>query len=295
MTATPSGAVVLGVSGDTDQLGSLRFAVGEADRLHVPVRLVHAVHQVIPPPPPGVLISYEALDRVADEILTQATEQCHRIGNQVVVETLARHENPVQLLVAASEHASMVVLQHRQLAHVERIFTGSTSLGVAARAHCPVVSVPAGWSPTQWGRVTVGVDDAGGPERVLAAAFVEAATREASLLVLHAWRLERPYADLLPTGSHRAEWEEGARKHLEDSLAPWRARHPHVELHVQVLHQWSAEALLEASATSDLLVLGRHSHRRSALVPVVGSLARTLVLRSSCPVEIVPEISALPV
>jgi nucleotide-binding universal stress UspA family protein len=288
MTAKAPGPVAVGVTGVGENSAALRFAAEEARRLSVPMLLVHAAHQVLPPKPPdAVLVTYQNLEEVAEAILKDVSEECLEIAEEVPIETAARYERPVDALVGVSEDAAMLVLQHRSTGSLRRIVTGSTSVALIARSHCPVVSVPEGWSPGRWGRVTVGVDEEGGPAHVLGMAFAEATAREESVTVLHGWRLDRPYADLVGRSVPSA-WERAAREQLEDAVAPWRSSYPEVvEVDIKILHQWVADALVEESGTSDLLVLGRRSTRSP--VHVLGSLARTLVGRSRCPVEVVPE------
>lgn len=281
------GPVVVGVTADGDNTGALVFAAGEARRLRVQVRLVHAAHEVMPPSSQSVLVGYQDLDEVFEVVLSGARHVFAQVAPDVMLETVARLGRPVDVLVAQSEQASMLVLEHRAMSRLGRIFTGSTSAGVALRAHCPVVSVPTGWSPERRGRVTVGVDEHGGPAHVLEAAFSEAAARGASLTVVHAWRLDRPYAGLVTAGDDRPEWLAAARQHLQEAVAPWQARSPGVPVEIEVRHAWSAEALVDASTTSDLLVLGRHGSRAPRFA--LGSLARTLIAHSQCPVAVVPE------
>lgn len=160
------GPVVVGITADGDNTGALVFAAGEARRLGVQVRLVHAAHQVMPPSPESVLVSFQSLEEVAELILSGARHAFAVPAPDVLLETVAQVGRPVDVLVALSEQASMLVLQHRSMSRLGRIFTGSTSVGVALRAHCPVVSVPTAWSPERRGRVTVGVDEHGGPAHV---------------------------------------------------------------------------------------------------------------------------------
>lgn len=281
------GPVVVGIAADGDNTGAFVFAAGEARRLGVPVRLVHAAYQVMPPHPEGVLVGYQSLEEVAEVILSGARHAFAEVAPDVQLETVARVGRPVDVLVTLSEQASMLVLQHRSMSRLGRIFTGSTSVGAAFRAHCPVVSVPTAWLSGRRGRVTVGVDEHGGPAHVLEVAFSEAAAHDASLTVVHAWRLDRPYADLVTAGDDRPEWLAAARQHLQEAVAPWQARFPDVPVEIEVRHAWSAEALVDASTTSDLLVLGRRGTRAPRFA--LGSLARTLIADSRCPVAVVPE------
>ena len=280
------GPVVVGIAADGDNAGALALAADEARRLGVQVRLVHAAHQVMPPPPGNLLLTYQSLEEVAEVILSGARHAFAEVAPDVLLETVARLGRPVDVLVAASEQASMVVLQHRSTSRLGRIFTGSTSVGVALRAHCPVVSVPSAWSPEPRGRVAVGVDEHGGPAHVLEVALAEAAARGASLAVVHAWQLDRPYADLATDRDAHCTWLAAARQHLQETVAPWHARAPGVPIEIEVAPAWPADALVEASETSDLLVLGRRGSRAPEFA--LGSLARTLIAHSRCPVAVVP-------
>lgn len=283
----PPGPVVVGVSVSGENEGALRYAAQEARRLGVAVRLVHAAYQVMPPPDGTVLVTYQSLDEVAEKVLSEVRHELAEIAADVTVETVARLGRPVDVLLQESETASVVVLQHHAVSRVRRIFTGSVSVGVTFRAHCPVVSVPDAWAPQEHGRVVVGLDEQGGPEHALAVAFAEAAARRASLTILHAWRLDRPYADLVVADDEWMDWIPAARQHLEHAAARWRVDRPEVPVSVEVHHEWPAEALVEASRSSDLLVLGRHAGRAPSFV--AGSLARTMVGASLCPVLVVPE------
>ncbi len=280
----PTGPVTVGVI-DADVAPALRLAGEEARRRGTSVTLLYAVHQVMPAPPESLLLDYQNLEQAASTVLANAAALFRDMVPEVPVETVVERTRPVAALVAASERSSLVVLQRRSRSRLGRIFTGSTMLGVVTHAHCPVVSVPDGWS-AQTKRVAVGADETGGPAYVLAQAFEEAALHGAGLTVLHAWRLDRPYADLVSTAGAPSGWEERARKHVEEALEPFRVRYQSVAVDVQIRHQWSAEALLELTEASGLLVLGRHSSHRHLVV--LGSLARTLVLEAGCPVQIVP-------
>lgn len=104
--------VVVGVTGPRDNDAALRFAADEARRLGVGVSIVHAVHGRRP--------------------VDEALEMFRSRYGDVEATALVRHGHPVKVLTELSSSARMVVLQHRELSSLHRIFTGSTLMGVAA-------------------------------------------------------------------------------------------------------------------------------------------------------------------
>jgi nucleotide-binding universal stress UspA family protein len=279
--------VVVGVTGPGENSSALTFAADQAHRLDADVCLVHAMHELRPPPAANPLLSYDvSWDEVGNRIVDDAAEELKALDSDLTTRTLARHGDPVHVLSELSETASMVVLQHRDLSAVHRVFTGSTVAGVAAHAQCPVTSVPAGWRPSQSpGRVTVGVHEDGLPARVVAEAFAQAAARQWSLCVAHAWRLDPVYDDIVI--ARDGAWRARAEAAIRSSLEELRQQYPDVPVDVEVRHQWPADALVELSAAANLLVVGRH-HPHVATPRRLGSIARALLRTAACPVTVVP-------
>jgi nucleotide-binding universal stress UspA family protein len=280
-------SVIVGVTGPGENVGALRYAGDHAKRLGADVCIVHAVHELRPPPAANPLLSYEvAWDEVGNRIVAEVSEEFLSLHEDIDVSTVARHGDPVKVLTELSSDASLVVLQHRDLSSLHRIFTGSTVAGVAAHAHCPVTSVPAGWSPSvPQGRVTVGVHEDGLPPGVLALAFVEASARRCPLRVVHAWKLDPVYDDFI--SAREMAWRTEAEATVRSALEEMRHNHPDVPVEVEVRHQWPADALVELSLTSDLLVVGRHRHHLPG-PRRIGSIARAVLRTASCPVTVVP-------
>ena len=280
-------SVIVGVTGPGENLAALRFAADQAHRLGTDVLVVHAMHELRPPPAANPLLSYEVpWEEVGNRIVAAVTDELRSLREDVEVSSVARHGDPVKVLTELSGTARSVVLQHRDLSPLHRIFTGSTVAGVAAHAHCPVTSVPVGWSPSDSpGRVTVGVHENGLPRGVLALAFAEASARQCPLRVVHAWKLDPVYDDII--SAREDSWRSEAEATIRSTLEEMRHGHPDVPVEVEVRHQWPADALVELTDTSDILVVGRHSHH--LLGPRrVGSIARALLRTAKCPVTVVP-------
>jgi nucleotide-binding universal stress UspA family protein len=280
--------ILVGVTGPGENTAALRFAAEEAARLGATVCIVHAVHDVIPPPAANPLISYQVpWNEVGNRVVSEAVEEFRALHTGTLEATsVARHGHPVGVFTELSSGASLVVLQHRDLSALHRVFTGSTVAGVAAHAHCPVMSIPPAWTPAHSpGRVTVGVHENGLPASVLAEALAQAALRGWALRVEHAWKLDPAYDDIIMARDH--EWRDQAETALRTTLERLTHEHPDVPVEVEVRHQWPADALVELSATSNLLIVGRHSHH--ALAPRrIGSVARALLRTAECPLMVVP-------
>jgi nucleotide-binding universal stress UspA family protein len=284
----PEHAIVVGVPVEHGE-AALTFAIEEAQRSGSPVHVVHVLQIPAGEPYAGV---FESAKESARAVLQAAHDRALELaaGGVPVTSELADTGSVVGELVHRSTTARMLVVEHRDLGRVRRLFTGSRSSGVAARSHSAVVTVPAGWRPrkTRTPVVTAAVQHPGEADDVLRAAFEEARERGADLTVLHAWWLANGYDHVVVD---EALLEERA-KEFQEGLAPMfdrlTARYPMVRATVQVQHAPPVEAVLAAAAASDLLVIGRRHH----LLPVrshLGPVSRAVIGRSPVPVLMTPE------
>jgi len=287
---TPRNAVVVGISADGYE-SALEFAVAEAKRTTRPLHLVHVLQLPAGEAYAGV---YGGALETANATLSAALETAERliglevpvsgevIDNGWTVDNLARR--------TANDH--LVVLQHRALSRVHRLFTGSIVQGVAGRSHVPVVSVPEGWSARAHtpAVVTAAVQNPVEAPALLRIAFEEARSRGAKLVVLHAWWLASGYDVVVVDNTFRAEWTERTHEEIEPVLKPLRAEFPEVDVTVEVRHAPPLQAVLDAAEVSDLLVLGRRHH----LLPLgshLGPVARGALAHATSPVMITPELA----
>lgn len=288
MSEQADAPIVVGVTGRGENTAALRYAAQLAEQDKRRIVLAHATHHTLPPPAASALVASDPIEDVGRRLLAQVVDEAKSLGIDEP-EAVSRPDAAMHLLTELSRTASMVIIQHRRLSEVRRVFTGSTSAGVAAHAHCPVTSVPEGWRPeSPFGKVTVGVDEYGGPSGVLRLGFESAAALGASVTVLHAWRMETTYDDLIVKRVGVEPWREHVLEHLSTAVKAASAEHPDVKVDVQTEYKWAADALQEASSHSDLLILGRHS-RPTALSLALGSLSRALIRHAHCPVLVMPE------
>jgi nucleotide-binding universal stress UspA family protein len=277
--------IVVGVTGAGENDDALRYAADVAASTGRTVTLVHVSSPVLPPVPTSTRLPREAWDERGADVVEAVRADFVRIaGDAVPVHVAVEVGEPGWVLGERSADASLVVLQHRGLNNLARIFTGSTVATAAGQAQCPVVSVPAGRTPRENGLLVVGVLEDGGPREVVEAAAHEADRRHAGLRLLHAWRLAPDYDDLLVNDE---KWVALLQRSVRTQAGELAVKYPEVPMDVEVRHHWPADALVAASKEADLLVIGRHQGRR-LVPPRLGGTGRAVVQHAECPVMIVP-------
>jgi len=288
MDSAERGAIIVGVTGPGRETAALKFAAECARRDGAEVLLVHAFRLSHQPPPPSVLMSSDDAWDVAHWITKQVGEEFEEMTKgSVRFRTVARAGSPARVLVDLSAGARMLVVQHRASHILGHLFVGSTLHGAAAHAHCPVISVRTGWTPPEApGEVVVGVHEAGGPREALEAGFAWAEATGAGVRVVHAWRLDAAYDDII-TERVAHEWEVGQETSLALAVEDFRRAHPDVPVRLEVRHQWPTQVLVDLSETASLVVLGRHGHLRW-LPERLGAFARTVLREARSPVMVVP-------
>ncbi|MEU7243631.1 universal stress protein [Streptomyces sparsogenes] len=287
--------VVVGVDGSDAALDALDWAADMATRRGLPLRIVHAslwerYEGYIPSTSPD-----RPAERIRSEtVLAMAAERAGRRASALKVMTDVAPDDPVTALLRAGQSADAVVVGSRGRGEFASLLLGSVGLGIAVRAHCPVVVVRGRPENVRgrMGRVTVGIAErerpAGGPEPACGAAATAFALREARLRgceleAVHAWR----YAD-----EEHGPPEERARRAgelLEEALggASAAALAPVPVAH-RVVEASPRKALLDASAHSDLLVVGAR-RRQGHFGMQLGLVNHAVLHHAQCPVAVVPQ------
>jgi nucleotide-binding universal stress UspA family protein len=278
--------VVACVDGGDDGDRALRYAIEEAQRRQTGVRMVHVAPELVPFAPPSPLYVTPNLREIGARILKDALEHCHELAPDLYVEGTMAGGQRVHSIVEESQDAAAVVLGTREW-RAYRHFEGATTGGVAARAHCPVISVPPTWQPGQRaGKVVVGVDEMAGPAVVLKHALEAARIRNAQLTIVHAWTPPHPYAPAF--GSFEAyEWESSMEDWLDEVTAGTRAGYPDVETRLVASYGVDRGTIADVAIGADLLVVGRHRFE-TPLIHRLGSVAQRALHAGVCPVEVVP-------
>jgi len=283
------GDIVVGVDGSSDSSRAVAYAVEEALRSGRDLRLVHAIHDSVPMSPMLPMISSETLAEAGARVMSRAADEADRLSRgKLRIDSVVVPGNRAKVLVESSEGAHLVVLGHRSLGMPQRILSHSTTMSVAARADCAVICVPAAWSPgVAHHSVLVGIDGSESSAETLATAFAAADERKASLRVLHAWRMPDGYEAMVDVGGLSQQWQTGAGEALAQLVEQWRRHYPDVAVDIDVRNDDPARALVDASASADLVVIGRRGQGRVLGMPL-GSVARALVLGTQAPLEVAP-------
>jgi nucleotide-binding universal stress UspA family protein len=282
--------VVVGVDGSEEALRAVRWAAVEAWRWDSPLRLVNAMGWVIDAELEQAAHGnfHEALMSRARARLTAAAARAKEVEPDLVVEQQTSTGYQVDVLSEESRLARIVVIGDRGLGRFEELMVGSTAVGLAAHAACPVVVVrgreisaaEAASLP-----VVVGVDGSPTSASAIAFGFTAAAERKVPLVVVHTW------SELLadPAMAPLLDWtavERIERARLERQLATWSASHPHVEVRCEVSRDRPAHRLLRLCEQAQLVVVGSRG-RGELASQFLGSVSHALIHRAACPVAIV--------
>ncbi|MCD4535508.1 universal stress protein [Nocardioides sp. cx-169] len=286
-----SGNRIIVAVASEDVEAMMTFAVDEALRTRSDLHLVHVLYLPGAMLPETYSIAYTSARQYAVTLLEHAEKVATELVTgrvAVTTELVERSGSAVSDLAVRSREARLVVLQHRHLEGLQRFTTTSTTLGVAARAHPPVASVPQGWQPAEppHGRVTVGVSSPERADAVLRTAFDLAQGRGARLRVLHAWWLASGYDVVVVDDDMRRDFDRRFRSEMAPHLEPLQREFPGVEVETVVVHAPPAVGLVEGAVESDLVVVGR----RHWALPVgshVGAVARAMLRTTVCPVVLV--------
>jgi nucleotide-binding universal stress UspA family protein len=283
--------ILVGVDEATESELALWFAAQEGLRQLRAVKLVHAVQEAVPAA--AVLAPLPDNVRQVEEQLLRPCAQRVRelVAGRLPVSTAISSGSAARVLLEHSASASSVVLGHRVRSGLGRAVNHSTAVAVAARAHCPVVSVPATWHPdVNHGRVLVGVDGSTRSSAALGAAFDAAHARGASLTVIHAWRLPDQYDAVVGAPVLRQEWTEESGVILSEILAGWCSQYPDVSVDVELHYERPVAAMTAAADNADLVVLGRHGDHPLFGFPL-GSIAAALIRHTRTPIMVAPDPS----
>ncbi|WP_405015792.1 universal stress protein [Kitasatospora sp. NBC_00070] len=266
--------VAVGVDTSTASLAAADWAAGEAALRDRPLRVLHALPLMPHLLPGGTARS--PLDGCA--LLHEVRHLLAVRHPQVHTRTEEVHDVATAALVAAAETAELLVLAVRGDGGFPGLRVGSTALHVAARAGCPTVLVPVDEVDAGVRDFIAVAVDARRPHGAALDFAFEAARRHGSpLRVLHAFPVVRT--------AGRADGREREAALLAAVLEPWKDAHPEVEVIEEAEPAGAGLLLVEASAKSRLLVVGR---RPDGTAGRLGPVAHAVLHHAACPVAVVP-------
>lgn len=287
-------AVVVGVDGSEASTEAVRWAADVARQRDLRLRVIHAY---------GLAGRYFAgematpahvFDDVAEDarkLVEEAVAAARDAAPGVTVEGDPADRAPAPLLIELSGAAKLIVLGASGLGGFAGMLAGSTAVGVAAHASCPVVIVrhrEGQEQPPTDGPVVVGVDGSEVSERAIAVAFEEASLRGAPLVAVHAW-MDVEYESAFNRARVFFEGgplERDEQRLLAELLAGWQEKYPDVPVERVVVQDKPRHQLLERSATARLVVVGSRG-RGGFTGLLLGSTSQALLHHAGCPVLVV--------
>ena len=265
--------VVVGVSGDQPEL--LGFALGMAEMLDAPIRVVHAyafqttTGDLYQGRDAGTILQ-GAGERVLDHARTQLASHA-----DLDVEFALRSEPPAFALQTESKDADLVVLGTDDVSWFDRLAGGNVAQRVALHSSCPVLVVPPGAPAPRFDEIVVALDVDNVVEDALDFGFDLAGRTGSEVRVV----------TVLPADFdvEERDWRDGR---LRGYVAESRSRFPHVKARHEVITGKPATELGGASPTR-LVVVGRPNQPHRA--PLFGArVAATLLRTAQCSVAVVP-------
>ncbi|MFC8917711.1 universal stress protein [Streptomyces sp. NPDC057116] len=288
--------LVVGVDGSASSLRALDWAVHEAARLALPLKIVHATMEdeddwepVCGPENGG---GKPCGQDVRQYVIEAAQERARRYDPDLRVNAGLVCGDAVTALLNAGRNAFALVLGARGRGELKDLLLGSVSLIVAARAQCPVIVVRNADLPSvdRYEQVLLGVADAENNSAAVRFAFEVAAARGCALDAVMAWH--RPprtsISKLLDLPRHEDRHGQRTRALLDEALQRSVSAFPSVDVHRTVEEGPARDVLLKHSETTDLLVVGaRRGLSRGGLD--LGRVNHALLHYSACPVALVPQ------
>lgn len=294
-SAAPARSIVVGVDDSGPSRHALLWACREATRLGRPLHLVHVYLISTVYAGAGVYTSLTSaevarLSQAAEETLAEAVAVANEKTQGIVVTSAAHEGSAAAALVAAASTADLLVLGARGLGALKSALLGSVSTQVAMHSPVPVIVVK-DVEDTHGARggITVGIDGHEDSQACLAFAFEQASSRGTSLDVVHAWAFDRAQGRTALAGALSADYELEPRRKLliDEALAGWTEKYPDVDVRQSVVHAHAVPALVEHSATAQLLVVGSRGRGGFAGL-LLGSVSHGVLQHAACPVAVVP-------
>ncbi|MEU6144548.1 universal stress protein [Streptomyces sp. NPDC047081] len=285
--------LVVGVDGSDGSLTAVDWAVDEAARHGLPLRLVYAsLWERYEGGVPSDSLERPSERVMAEHVVASAVERARRHNAEVKVTAEVIPEDAVSALLDEGRNASFLVTGSRGRGELAGLLLGSVGLAVASRAHGPVVVVRGDKAALAGAheRILLGAGEPATGGEAVRFAFREAETRGCTLDVVRAWRCpahesaDDPRLAQDPAHRHEQRASELLDRLLEEAVLD----HPGVRVRSVTVEGPARRVLLNRSAAADLLIVGAQ-RRKGHIGLQLGRVAHTLLHHADCPVAIVPQ------
>ncbi len=259
-------SIVAGIDGSKAAIRAALWAVDEAVRRDVPLRLLYATD------------SGDG-EQTAQMAVRQALTAIQAAGKPVQVETEIVHGPAVGSLIRSSAAAAMVCVGAVGLRHFQPGRVGSTAAALAVSARCPVAIVRGRDGHRGRPAENAVVEIAGSPDSVLLGAAIEEA-------VLRGAALEAVVSRRTGRAEHGdTEADRRALADLDRRLSGWKRRHPQLRVESLAIHVGLLEYLAGHRGPVGLVIVG--ADNRQHVAELVGPLGSSVMADANCSLLIV--------
>ncbi|GAA3507611.1 nucleotide-binding universal stress UspA family protein [Streptosporangium album] len=280
-----TGSITVGTDGSAAATAALAWAVDDAVRRGLPLRIVHVVdrrpYDAAEFSAPG---KTDHVTRLAELTLAEAAAVALERRPEIRVTTELIEGAPPEVLRGQAETAVELVIGSRGRGGFAGSLLGSVPIRVAGHVHGVVVVVRPGAVETR-GEVVVGVDGSAECEPALGFAFEQASLRGCALRAVHAWQAP-VQAFTAEADGDLDEIRKGQHRVAADRLADWKETFPAVDVVQEVTCAYPVPTLVAASARADLLVVGSRGLGAVGSV-LLGSVSRGVLHHAHCPIAVV--------
>lgn len=290
MDASREPCVLVGIDESAGAAQALDWAAEEARRRGARLLVAHAVS----------MSAYRLSDayrgdmadgirEAAKTLLGHCREQVGALHPELPVTTELLDDEPAWALLELAAEADLLVVGSRGAGPFTAALVGSVSHTLVAHAPVPVVVVRPGKDATAPGNgeVVLGVapEEPYGPVEF---AFAEAQRRGTGVRALRTWLYPQtlPGSIVVPPDEAAAQTARETAE-VEELLGRARKAFPDVPVRIETRLAVPEEALVEASESAGLVVVGARRHRHRLALPV-GRVTSRVLHHAHCPVAVVP-------
>lgn len=282
--------VLCAYDGSDDATRALEFAAAEALVMDADLAVVNVVDDTVLNTAWGIVFNPEDIRKEGEKLLESAVEIAERRGvPRARIRTKVLFGSPIAVLEKMSTQVSMIVVGRRAISGTERMYVGSTSVGLAAVSDCPVIMISAASLTDDikhFGAVGLGLDSSGKGSAALHFAMDRAKQAHGRLQIVSVLQTlsKRTFdsAELSEESSNHLK--AVARNRVSAMVRPVVGRYPDVPVDIDVVIGNAVDVLVEYSARLDMLVLEVHT---SFPMYSVGGTVRAVMTYARCPVALV--------
>jgi nucleotide-binding universal stress UspA family protein len=280
--------ILVGVDASSACQAAIRWSIERAASTGSDVVLLHVIDDEW-----GVIGEQfgDELDPDAKRLLEERARFARGVDPSVRVTTRLAVGDPMVELAAASGDVGLVAIGTHKTGYLRGRAFGPRALQLAATSHAPLAVIPEASSAVRRG-IIAGVDDSPAGCAAVAFAADEACRVEQELVLLRAWRLPA-------SGTRTAEdsAQERARhsvaRLVDSALLLAKGGRAQLRVRSRSVHRAPAEALVDAGASAELLVIGSSRHH-GGQTSGLGPVSHDVLLNIAGPTLIVHGDSATP-